>query len=137
MESGVGRPYRRHRLPARYRPEPKVARLFGLTRSDVSQLLRGDFRAYSLEHLLRLVTALDRDIDIVIRKPAPGFRRQAARRHRGGRLTHPRDAVRGPDVSNGMAGRDALRPDIDPGDRAPVHACDDANCRVRRVAPDA
>ena len=55
----------------------EVARLFDLTRSDVSQLLRGDFRAYSLEHLLRLVTALDRDIDIVIRRP-----RQAS----GGRL---------------------------------------------------
>ena len=44
---------------------------------DVSRLLRGDFREYSLERLLRLLTALGRDIDIVIRQP-----RSAA----GGRL---------------------------------------------------
>jgi hypothetical protein len=34
----------------------------------VSRLLRGDFREYSVERLLRLLMALGRDVDIVIRK---------------------------------------------------------------------
>ena len=40
-----------------------------LSQPDVSRLLRGDFREYSLERLFRLLTALGRDIDIVIRQP--------------------------------------------------------------------
>ena len=46
-----------------------AARLLGLSQPDVSRLLRGDFREYSLERLLRLLTALGRDIDIIIRQP--------------------------------------------------------------------
>ena len=38
----------------------ETARLFGLTRLEVSWILRGDFRAYSLERLLCFVTALGR-----------------------------------------------------------------------------
>ena len=41
----------------------------GLSQPDVSRLLRSDFREYSLERLLRLLTTLGRDIDIVIRQP--------------------------------------------------------------------
>ena len=47
----------------------EAGRLLGLSQSDVSKLLRGDFREYSLERLLRLLTALGRDIEIVIRHP--------------------------------------------------------------------
>ena len=57
--------------------QTEAARLLGLSQPDVSRLLRGDFREYSLERLFRLLTALGRDIDIVIRQP-----RSAA----GGRL---------------------------------------------------
>ena len=46
----------------------EAARLTGLSRHDMSRLLRGDFREYSLECLFRLLTALGRDIDIVIRR---------------------------------------------------------------------
>ena len=49
--------------------QTEAARLLGLSQPDVSRLLRGDFRAYSLERLFRLVTALGRDVDIVIRQP--------------------------------------------------------------------
>ncbi len=49
--------------------QAEAARLLGLSQPDVSRLLRGDFREYSLERLLRLLTALGRDIDIVIRQP--------------------------------------------------------------------
>ena len=57
--------------------QTEAARLLGLSQPDVSRLLRGDFREYSLERLFRLLTVLGRDIDIVIGPP-----RSAA----GGRL---------------------------------------------------
>ena len=49
--------------------QTEAARLLGLSQPDVSRLLRGDFREYSLERLLRLLTTLGRDVDIVIRQP--------------------------------------------------------------------
>ena len=36
----------------------EAAKLLGLSQPDVSRLLRGDFREYSMERLLRLLTAL-------------------------------------------------------------------------------
>ena len=47
----------------------EAAKLLGLSQPDVSRLLRGSFREYSVERLLRLLTALGRDVEIVIRKP--------------------------------------------------------------------
>lgn len=49
--------------------QTQAAALLGLSQPDVSRLLRGDFREYSVERLLRLLVALGRDVDIVIRKP--------------------------------------------------------------------
>ena len=49
--------------------QAEAGRLLGLSQPDVSRLLRGDFREYSLERLFRLLTALGRDVDIVIRPP--------------------------------------------------------------------
>ena len=49
--------------------QTEAGRLLGLSQPDVSRLLRGDFREYSLERLLRLLTALGRDIDIAIHQP--------------------------------------------------------------------
>lgn len=42
----------------------EAARLPGLSQPDISRLPRGDFRDCSLERLPRLLTTLDRDIDI-------------------------------------------------------------------------
>ena len=56
----------------------EAAKLLGLSQPDISRLLRGSFREYSVERLLRLLTALGRDVEIVIRKP---------RSHRPGRLS--------------------------------------------------
>lgn len=47
----------------------EAAKLLGLSQPDVSRLLRGDFRDYSVERLLRLLTALGRDVEIIIREP--------------------------------------------------------------------
>lgn len=46
----------------------EAAKLLGLSQPDVSRLLRGNFREYSIERLLRLLTALGRDVEIVIRQ---------------------------------------------------------------------
>ena len=69
--------------------QTEAARLLGLTQPDVSRLLRGDFREYSLERLFRLLTALGRDIDIVIRQPRSASGGEAAHRGKRDRLTPP------------------------------------------------
>ena len=47
----------------------EAAKLLGLSQPDVSRLLRGNFREYSVERLLRLLLVLGRDVQIVIREP--------------------------------------------------------------------
>ena len=47
----------------------EAAKLLGLSQPDISCLLRGNFREYSVERLMRLLTALGRDVEIVIREP--------------------------------------------------------------------
>ena len=47
--------------------QAETARAFSLSRPELSRLLCGEFRAYSLERLLRFLMALGCDIDIVIR----------------------------------------------------------------------
>ncbi len=49
-----------------------AAKLLGLSQPDVSRLMRGDFREYSIERLLRLLTALGRDVDIIIQESDAG-----------------------------------------------------------------
>ena len=49
--------------------QTEAGRLLGLSQPDVSGLLRGDVREYSLERLFRLLTALGHQLDIVIRQP--------------------------------------------------------------------
>lgn len=61
----IGRIVRERRLT-----QKQAAELLGLSQPDISRLLRGDFRQYSMERLLRLLTLLGRDIDITIRKAA-------------------------------------------------------------------
>ncbi len=60
---------------ARKLTQAQAARLLGISQPDVSRLVRGHFREYSLERLLRLLTALDRDVDIVIRRKPAASRR--------------------------------------------------------------
>lgn len=47
----------------------EAARLLGPSQPDVSRLLRGDFQDFSMERLLRLLTALGRDVESVVREP--------------------------------------------------------------------
>ena len=45
----------------------EAAGLFGVKQPDVSKLLRGDFRQFSLERLLRFLVALGQDVEISVR----------------------------------------------------------------------
>ena len=47
--------------------QAEAARALDLSQPDLSRLLRGDIREYSLERLLRLLMMLGCDVDIVIR----------------------------------------------------------------------
>jgi predicted XRE-type DNA-binding protein len=43
----------------------EAADLFGIRQPDVSKMLRGEFRQFSVERLLRFLVALDQDVEIV------------------------------------------------------------------------
>jgi predicted XRE-type DNA-binding protein len=58
--------------------QERAAKLLGLTQPKISRLLKGEFRGISERRLLRCLTRLGRDIEIVV-KPTS--------RRRGGRLT--------------------------------------------------
>ena len=49
----------------------EAARLFGVKQPDISKMLRGDFRQFSVERLLRFLVALGQDVEIVV-KPHQG-----------------------------------------------------------------
>jgi predicted XRE-type DNA-binding protein len=55
---------------------PEAARLLGLEEAEAAQLVAGRFVRFSTERLLHLLTALDRDVDIVVR-PRPARQAQA------------------------------------------------------------
>ena len=44
-----------------------AGKLLGVPQPDVSKLLRGEFRQFSVERLLRFLVALNHDVEIVIR----------------------------------------------------------------------
>jgi predicted XRE-type DNA-binding protein len=44
-----------------------AADLFGIRQPDVSNMLRGEFRQFSVERLLRFLVALNQDVEIVVR----------------------------------------------------------------------
>ena len=41
--------------------------MFEVRQPDVSKMLRGEFRQFSVERLLRFLVALDRDVQIVVK----------------------------------------------------------------------
>ena len=57
----------------------ETAELLDVKQSDVSKMLRGEFRQFSVERLLRFLVALDHDVEIVV-KPHRG-RNDAAALH--------------------------------------------------------
>ena len=55
-----------------------AARLLGITQPDVSKMLTGHFRQFSVERLMRFLVALGQDVEIAVR-PAPARRASGAR----------------------------------------------------------
>jgi predicted XRE-type DNA-binding protein len=47
--------------------QSEAAKLLGIKQPDVSKMLRGEFRQFSVERLLRFLVALDQDVEIVVR----------------------------------------------------------------------
>ncbi len=45
----------------------EAADLFGIRQPDVSKMLRGEFRQFSVERLLRFLVALGKDVEIVVK----------------------------------------------------------------------
>jgi predicted XRE-type DNA-binding protein len=58
-------------LKVRGLKQVEAADLFGIRQPDVSKMLRGEFRQFPVERLLRFLVALDQDVEIVI-KPHRG-----------------------------------------------------------------
>jgi predicted XRE-type DNA-binding protein len=57
----------------------EAAGILGIRQPDVSKMLRGEFRQFSVERLLRFLVALGQDVEIVVRphrdkKAAPVLR---------------------------------------------------------------
>jgi predicted XRE-type DNA-binding protein len=46
-----------------------AADLFGVKQPDVSKMLRGDLRQFSVERVLRFLVALGQDVEIVVKPP--------------------------------------------------------------------
>jgi predicted XRE-type DNA-binding protein len=75
-----------HRLiKERELTQVKAAKLVGVSQPDLSHLLRGDFDDYSAERLMKMLTAFEQDIEIIM-KP----HRKAGQR---GRITFKRFAA--------------------------------------------
>lgn len=66
-------------LEDRKLPQAEAAKVLGVTQPKVSALRNYKLAGFSVERLMNLLTALDRDIEIVIRRKA--------RSRRGGRIT--------------------------------------------------
>ena len=54
-------------LRARGLKQVEAAELFGIRQPDVSKMLRGEFRQFSVERLLRFLVALNQDVGIVVK----------------------------------------------------------------------
>ena len=63
-------------MKARGLKQALAAKLFGVKQPDVSKMLRGDFRQFSVERLMRFLVALGQDVEIVV-KPHRGSREAA------------------------------------------------------------
>lgn len=54
-------------MKKRHLKQVDAADLFGVRQPDISKMLRGEFRQFSVERLLRFLVALDQDVEILIR----------------------------------------------------------------------
>jgi predicted XRE-type DNA-binding protein len=58
-------------MKKRHLKQTEAAALLGVRQPDISKMLRGEFRQFSVERLLRFLVKLDQDVEIVV-KPHRG-----------------------------------------------------------------
>lgn len=63
-------------MKARKLTQTAVAEVIGVTQPDVSNLIRGRFRGYSIDRLMGFLVSLDQDVEIVVKRK-PDSRRDA------------------------------------------------------------
>ena len=54
-------------MKRRHLKQKEAADLFGVRQPDISKMLRGEFRQFSVERLLRFLVKLDQDVEIVVK----------------------------------------------------------------------
>jgi predicted XRE-type DNA-binding protein len=54
-------------LKKRRLKQVEAAALFGVRQPDISMMLRGEFRQFSVERLMRFLVTLDQDVEIVVK----------------------------------------------------------------------
>ncbi len=54
-------------LKSRKMRQTDAAELFGVRQPDISKMLRGEFRQFSVERLMRFLVALGNDVEIVVK----------------------------------------------------------------------
>jgi predicted XRE-type DNA-binding protein len=54
-------------MKRRHMKQKEAANLFGVRQPDISKMLRGEFRQFSVERLLRFLVKLDQDVKIVVK----------------------------------------------------------------------
>ena len=57
----------RRLIEARKLTQTVAAKRIGIGQPDLSHVLRGRFRGYSVERLMRMLTAFDQDVEITVR----------------------------------------------------------------------
>ena len=70
----------RRLIEARKLTQTAAAKVVGIRQPDLSNILRGHYQGFSLERLMRMLTAFDQDIEITVR---PRRRKKGE----GGRIT--------------------------------------------------
>ena len=60
----------RHAIRMRALTQTAAAKRIGVGQADLSKLLGGQLRRYTAERLMRMLTALDQDIEIIVRPRA-------------------------------------------------------------------
>ena len=54
-------------IKARKLTQTAAAKLIGIKQPDLSNILRGHFQGFSIERLMRMLTAFDQDVEITVR----------------------------------------------------------------------
>ena len=57
----------RRLIEGRNLSQTAAAKLIGIGQANLSKLLRGQFRGYSVDRLMRMLTAFDQDVEIIMR----------------------------------------------------------------------